>query len=339
MAGRFAPSPTGDLHLGNLRTALVAWLAARSSGSGFLVRIEDLDRVASSREHEERQLSDLSALGLDHDGTVVRQSERFDAYHTAIAELVHMDLVYPCYCTRREIAAEIAASVAAPHASPKVIDTTGHGEPGLMVPDGAYPGTCRELTRAERAEREELGRPPALRLRGGGPPVEFHDAVAGPVAGAVDDVVLRRGDGVPAYNLAVVVDDAAQGVTQVVRGDDLLSSTPRQIRLQRLLGLPTPSYLHLPLVLGDDGERVAKRHGAVTLRDLGTHGVGPVEVLRSLAASLELPSAEEAATAGDLLAALDGHFDPARVPKRPVSISTLTGGFRAPDRTDRSSQG
>ncbi len=162
-------------------------------------------------------------------------------------------LVYPCYCTRREIRREIEAAASAPH-----------GE----LPSDGYPGTCRDLTRAERSEREALGRPAALRLRTEHEQIEFVDLLAGVYRGPVDDVVLQRGDGVPAYNLAVVVDDAAQGVTQVVRGDDLLSSTPRQVLLQRLLGLPTPEYLHVPLVLGPDGERLAKRHGAVTLSQL-----------------------------------------------------------------------
>ena len=304
MAGRFAPSPTGDLHLGNLRTALVAWLAARATGRDFLVRMEDLDRVTSSREHEARQLADLAALGIHHDGEVVRQSERFAPYRAAIDRLAADGRVYPCYCTRREIRAEIEAAARAPH---------DH------LPDGAYPGTCRDLTADERAVREAAGRRPALRLRTDGEVIDVVDLVAGPYAGAVDDVVLARADGVPAYNLAVVVDDAAQGVTQVVRGDDLLASTPRQILLQRLLGLPTPAYLHVPLVLGPDGQRLAKRHGAVTLHDLAAAGWSPTDVVGVLARSLGLAAASERVTVADLV----DRFDPTRLPEHPVHLADL----------------
>ncbi|MEZ5233480.1 MAG: tRNA glutamyl-Q(34) synthetase GluQRS [Acidimicrobiales bacterium] len=213
--------------------------------------MEDLDRVTASAAHEAGQLADLAAIGLDWDGPVVRQSERFDRYFEALATLRAADLVYPCYCTRREIRRRSGAA-SAPHG----------------LPEGAYPGRCRRLTATERARLEGEGRRPAWRLRTDGEEISFVDEVAGPTAGRVDDVVLARNDGVPAYNLAVVVDDAAQGVSQVVRGDDLLSSTPRQIHLQRLLGLPTPTYLHVPLVLGADGQRLAKRHGAVTLAQL-----------------------------------------------------------------------
>ncbi len=283
VVGRFAPSPTGPLHLGNLRTALVAWLAARSAGGRFLVRIEDLDRVTSSRDHERSQLADLAALGLDWDATPVRQSERFDLYEAAIARLTSAGLTYPCYCTRREI----REAVRAPHGD---------------VPDGRYPGTCRGLSAAQRRRREDAGRRPALRLQATVDRIAFVDELVGPVEGAVDDVVLRRNDGVPAYNLAVVVDDHDQGVTQVVRGDDLVASTPRQIHLARLLGLAVPRYLHVPLVLAPDGSRLAKRHGAVTLADLAARHVGPAAVLGRLAASLGLADAGEYVVAGDLVA-------------------------------------
>jgi len=265
--GRFAPSPSGPLHLGNLRTALLAWWAARGDGSAFLLRVEDLD-PSSRPEHEAGQLADLRALGLDWDGPVVRQSERRGLYEDALARLVAADLTYPCYCTRREI----REAVRAPH-----------------EPPDAYPGTCRHLTAAERRAREADGRPPALRLRSTGEEVAATDALHGPLHGVVDDVVLRRNDGLPAYNLAVVVDDAAQGVEEVVRGDDLLPSTPRQAHLARVLGLPVPAYLHVPLVLGPDGARLAKRHGAVTLADATAAGVPPALVRTRLAASLDLP--------------------------------------------------
>jgi len=294
MAGRFAPSPTGDLHLGNLRTALLAWLAARSTGRRYLVRMEDLDRVTSSVGHERSQLADLAAIGLDWDGDVVRQSERFDIYRRHIERLDEAGLVYRCYCTRREIRAEIEAAANAPHAH---------------LPDGAYPGTCRDLTADERAEREGGGRSPALRLRTDGDEVEFDDVVLGPTRGRVDDVVLARADGVPAYNLAVVVDDALQGVDQVVRGDDLAPSTPRQILLQQLLGFEQPEYWHVPLVLGPDGERLAKRHGAVTLDDLAAEGHTAADVLASLARSVGLAAATEPASSITTATLLD-RFDP-----------------------------
>lgn len=298
-AGRFAPSPTGDLHLGNLRTALVAWLFARHAGSAFLVRMEDLDRVQASAEHERSQLADLAALGLDWDGDVVRQSERFDRYEAAIAQLDAAGLTYPCFCTRREIREASAAP---------------HGEP---LPDGAYPGTCRELTAVERAEREAAGRPPALRLRGPGASVTVDDALLGEVTALVDDVVLRRNDGVPAYNLAVVVDDAAQGIEQVVRGDDLASSAPRQRHLADLLGLPPVAYAHVPLVLGPDGKRLAKRDGPVTLADQLALGRTPEHVVGVLAGSLGLGDEPEPCRPGDLVAG----FDPTRIAPAPWSWS------------------
>jgi glutamyl-tRNA synthetase len=296
MRGRFAPSPTGALHLGNLRTALVAWLQARSEGGEWYVRMEDLDRVTASPAHEAGQLAALAALGLLPNGPVVRQSERFELYRTAIATLHAQGRVYECFCTRREI----REAVSAPH---------GEG------PDGAYPGTCRNLTQAERDAHRRAGRVPALRLRTDGEKFTVSDLVAGTYEGGVDDVVLQRNDGVPAYNLAVVVDDAAQGITHVVRGDDLLGSTPRQRLLQELLGLPVPIYAHVPLVLAPDGTRLAKRHGAVTLDDLAGIGVTSQQVLARLGASLGLCS-ERAAVSLDALLA---RFDIGAVPRTPWS--------------------
>jgi glutamyl-tRNA synthetase len=268
MRGRFAPSPTGELHVGNLRTALAAWCSARSQGGSFVVRMEDLDPVTSSPAHEARQLDDLARLGIVGDVPVLRQSERFDLYRDAIEQLRRAGLVYPCYCTRREIREASAAP---------------HGEP---LPDGAYPGTCRDLSADDRRRREDDGRRPALRLRTSGERYVVHDVVAGTFEGGIDDVVLQRNDGVPAYNLAVVVDDHLQGVTEVVRGDDLLPSTPRQLHLQHLLGLDTPVYAHVPLVVGTDGVRLAKRHGAVTSSELAARGVSAGRLLAVLGASL-----------------------------------------------------
>lgn len=273
ITGRFAPSPTGVLHLGNLRTALAAWMSARRDGPGtgrFLVRFEDLDRVTSSHGVAAGQLADLAALGIRPDEAPVFQSNRFDLYDRAVDRLIAEGLTYPCFCTRREI----REAAQAPHGTPQT-----------------YSGACRTLTPRERARRA-VERPGAVRLNTAAAGLEgaslgFRDALAGDVRGPVDDVVLRRNDGVPAYNVAVVVDDAAQGVSEVVRGVDLLTVTPSQVALQRLLGLPTLDYMHVPLVLGPDGERLAKRHGAVTLRDLAAEGVDVAEVRRRLQAEVE----------------------------------------------------
>ena len=296
--GRFAPSPTGELHVGNLRTALLAWLFARSTGGRFLMRVEDLDRQRVKPGYEERQLADLAALGIDWDGAVVRQSERLDLYAHAIDRLERDGRVYPCFCTRAEI--REAASAA-------------HGP----LPEGAYPGTCRELSRAERAEREAAGRPPALRVRAHDEGVTFTDRLLAEQAGTVDDFVILRGDGTPAYNLAVVVDDAAQGVEEVVRGADLADSTPRQLLLARLLELPEPAYAHVPLVLGPDGVRLAKRHGAVTLADRVALGDTPDDVVAWMAATSGLAEPGERPSAADLVE----RFDPARLPREPTVLS------------------
>ena len=271
MAGRFAPSPTGDLHIGNLRTALVAALLAHSTEREFIIRMEDLDLVTASPEFEEHQIADLAAVGVVTSTKIVRQSERFELYRNAIERLTESGDAYPCYCSRREIRAEIEAAAHAPNGN---------------LPDGAYPGTCRNLTTAQRSEREAEGRRPALRLRTSGETYVVEDMIAGRFEGGIDDVVLARADGVPAYNLAVVVDDAVQGIDQVVRGDDLLSSTPRQMHLQRLLGLPTPEYAHVPLVLGDMGSRLAKRDGAITLRELVERGESVSAVRDAIAMSI-----------------------------------------------------
>lgn len=248
-AGRFAPSPSGDLHVGNLRTALLAWLWARSTGRRFVLRIDDLDRVRQGAES--RQIDDLHTIGLDWDGPIWRQSERVDEYRAAIRRLTNAGLTYPCFCTRREI----QEAPSAPHAPP-----------------GAYPGTCRDLSPAERQARA-ADRPPALRLRSDVSEWSIVDERHGTVAGTVDDLVLLRNDGVPAYNLTVVVDDHAQSVDQVVRGDDLLSSAPRQAYLAMLLGLDLPTYVHVPLAVNTSGARLAKRDGAVTRTELEARGV------------------------------------------------------------------
>jgi glutamyl-tRNA synthetase len=282
--GRFAPSPTGTLHVGNLRTALLAWLFARSPGARFLVRMEDLDQGRVQTGAAERQLRDLRAIGLDWDGEVVYQSHRHDAYEAALERLLAAGDLYECFCTR----AEIRAAASAPHGP---------------LPEGAYPGTCLRLTEAERRRKRAGGRPPALRVRANGARVAFTDRLHGRQEGVVDDFVVRRNDGAPAYNLAVIVDDAWQGIGEVVRGDDLLDTTPRQLYLAERLGLKPPTYAHVPLVLGPDGARLAKRHGAVTLDELDAGAA-----VRWMATTLGLDSATTAAEMRE-------RFDPAVLPR------------------------
>jgi glutamyl-tRNA synthetase len=284
-AGRFAPSPSGELHVGNLRTALLAWLFARSTARKFLLRVEDLDRARAGAEAE--QLRDLEAIGITWDGDAVHQTARGSLYAHAISRLEAAGLTYECFCTRREI----QEAPSAPHA-----------------PQGAYPGTCRNLDPAE-LEFKRSTRPAAIRLRADVAQYTVHDLLHGAYTGLVDDFVLRRNDGVTAYNLAVVVDDAEQGIDQVVRGDDLLPSTPRQAFLASLLNIPVPEYAHVPLVVNADGVRLAKRDGAVTLRDLADAGHSAEAVRGRLLESLGLP-------AGPLEQALNA-FDPALVPREP----------------------
>jgi glutamyl-tRNA synthetase len=284
-AGRFAPSPSGELHVGNLRTAILAWLFAKSTGRDFLLRVEDLDRARSGAEAE--QLRDLKAVGVSWDADVVRQTERGPLYEDAIGRLTAEGRTYECFCTRREI----QEAPSAPHS-----------------PQGAYPGTCRRLSEAER-EIRRASRPASIRLRSDVDEWAVEDQLHGHYVGVVDDFVLRRNDHVMAYNLAVVVDDAAQGIDQVVRGDDLLPSTPRQAYLATLLGLTVPQYAHVPLVVNHDGVRLAKRDGAVTLGDLAAVGVSAERVRDLLLESLGLP-------AGSLQDAVP-EFDPGRLPREP----------------------
>ena len=288
--GRFAPSPTGTLHVGNLRTALLGWLFARSAGARYLVRMEDLDQGRVQSGAAERQLRDLRAIGLDWDGEVIWQSTRAEAYELAIHRLRGAGHLYECFCTR----AEIRAASSAPHGA---------------LPEGAYPGTCLKLTEAERRRKRAGGRPPALRVRADAAHIAFTDRLRGPQEGVVDDFVVRRNDGAPAYNLAVVVDDAWQAIREVVRGDDLLETTPRQIFLAGLLEFEPPAHAHVPLVLGPDGARLAKRHGAVTLED--------VEAATAVAWMARTLGLRPATTAAELL---DG-FDPGALPTAPTRFA------------------
>lgn len=282
---RYAPSPTSDLHLGNLRTALAGWLTARRAGGRWLMRIEDLDtaRVHAFAGGAERQLADLAALGLDFDGPLVFQSDRREAYLEAIRMLG--DHTYECYCTRREI----AEAASAPH-------------------DGyrPYPGTCRRLSSGER-DRLRRSRPAAIRVRTDGLAWRVRDAFAGAVEGRVDDFVLVRGDGQVAYNLAVVVDDLAMGITHVTRGADLLSSAPRQAWLAAHLGGRQPDYAHAGLVVNEQGARLAKRDGSVTLGELHARGLSASDVLALLSESLGLGPCR---TVDEALAAMPGPYPP-----------------------------
>lgn len=291
-AGRYAPSPSGDLHFGNLRTVVLAWLFARRTGRAFYMRVEDIDSERSSAESATRQLEDLAAIGLEWDQPVLYQHDRGTAYADALARLD----TYECYCSRRDI----REAASAPHAQP-----------------GIYPGTCHDLTDEQRAQRrselEAEGRLPAIRLRSEVREWTVRDYYAGEYTGPVDDVILKRGGRVDqaqagdwAYNLAVVVDDGYQGVDQVVRGDDLLFSAPAQAYVAHELGLAEPEYVHVPLVVGPEGRRLAKRDGAVTLRDMGDPG----EVFRRIAVSVGCP---DAADPGQLLEV----FDPGSLPRKP----------------------
>ena len=263
---RFAPSPTGRLHLGHALSAVRAHGMARAAGGRFLVRIEDIDGTRSRPEHVETILADLRWLGLDWDDLSF-QSQRLERYAAALDDLRGRGLVYPCFCTR----AEIAASASAPHG---------------MAP--IYPGTCRPLAPAERAGR--MATPHCWRLDmaravATAGPLTWHDATAGGVTavpGVQGDVVLARKDAPSSYHLAVSVDDAAQGVTDIVRGADLFDATHVHRLLQALLNLPVPRYHHHPLILGADGQRLAKRHGAPALADMRGRGVDGVALAADL---------------------------------------------------------
>jgi glutamyl-tRNA synthetase len=315
--GRLAPSPTGPFHLGNGRTALLAWLAARAAGGALVMRVEDLDLPRVRPGMEAGILAALRWLGLgwvegpDRGGPAgpYRQSERGGRYQAALTQLREAGLVYPCFCSR----AEIAAVAQAPHGP---------------VDDGPrYPGTCRGLSAGEVAWRTAARRP-AWRLRVEPGEVRFDDAVHGPCrfepAAETGDFVVMRADGVAAYQLAVVVDDAAMGITEVVRGDDLLSSTARQLLLYAALGLPAPRFAHAPLVLGEDGERLAKRSGARSLGELREAGVAPEAVVGWLAASCGLAPGGTRCRADELVAS----FSFAKLPRAPTRLAAGDGALR-----------
>jgi glutamyl-Q tRNA(Asp) synthetase len=273
---RFAPSPTGYLHLGHVRSALEGWRAARAAGGRFLLRLEDIDHTRCRPEYDAAIVEDLAWLGLDWDGPVRRQSEHFADYRAALARLDAAGLLYPCFCTRRDVQAEIARAGGAPQ-----------GDQGAP-----YPGTCRSLGAAERSERRERGTDYALRLD-----VAAAVARTGPLAwvedqrpvaadpAALGDVVLARKEVPTSYHLAVTLDDGLQGVSLVTRGADLFAATHIHRLLQALLGLPTPHYRHHPLLTDAAGRRLAKRDGALTIRAMRQAGMTPAAILAAAQSS------------------------------------------------------
>ena len=274
LVGRLAPSPTGVLHLGNARSFLLAWLSIRSRGGRILLRIEDLDGPRIRAGAEDATLEDLCWMGLDWDGTPLRQSERGKLYEAAEQRLLEQAQAYPCVCTR----SEIAEAASAPH----------EGEVGVPP----YSGHCRGRFSSREDAREQSGREAALRFRVDGVARPFHDGFYGEQEGRLDgDFVISKRDGEAAYQLAVVIDDAASGVTEVLRADDLLPSTPRQLLLFEALGLRSPAFIHTPLLVGPDGRRLAKRHGDTSLRYFRERGVAPERLVGYLAEISGLASA------------------------------------------------
>ena len=304
--GRFAPSPSGRIHLGNILCCLLAWLSARQKGGRVILRIEDLDTARCPRKYAVQMLEDLRWLGLTWDeGPEIGgpdgpyfQSERTELYQAALEKLTAQGLVYPCFCTRAELHAASAP----------------HREDGQAI----YPGTCRNLS-AEEAARQRLQRTPALRLRVPEETWGFTDGHMGPchedLARDCGDFLLRRSDGLFAYQLAVVVDDAAMGVTEVVRGGDLLDSTPRQLYLYHLLGLTPPAFYHFPLLLAPDGRRLSKRDA-----DAGLEELRPRMTAEELLGKLAFLGGFHPSAAPCRAEGLLDEFDWDRVPRQDVRI-------------------
>ncbi|WP_197735963.1 tRNA glutamyl-Q(34) synthetase GluQRS [Arabiibacter massiliensis] len=296
VVGRFAPSPTGRMHAGNVFAALVAWLVAKSQGGRIVLRIEDLDAERSKPQFVDAVQRDFERLGLTWDEGPFFQHDRQEAYRAAFDSLVERDLVYPCFCTRADLHA-----ASAPHRGEKPV----------------YPGTCRTLTSAERAARA-LERTPAQRLVVPDADVSFIDQVQGPysqnLARDCGDFLVRRSDGAFAYQLAVVVDDAAQGVNSIVRGVDLLCSTPQQIHLQELLGLPHPDYAHIPLLVAELNRRLSKRDKDAALDELIARFKTPEAVIGHIAGITGLAPTSEPATPEELLRTFDLAALPATFP-------------------------
>lgn len=294
--GRFAPSPSGEMHLGNAWTALLAWLAARHSGGDMILRIEDLDPDRSRSEYASQIMTDLRWLGLDWDegpdiGGLYEpytQDERRNLYEKAIRQLTELGLIYPCFCSRAQL-----------HSSPALAPHAGETE-------WRYPGTCRQLEEQERQDRLREGRKPLQRITVPDKMFSFVDHIQGKYQQNLKEVsgdfIVQRSDGVHAYQLAVVVDDALMKVTQVVRGADLLGSTPRQLFLYQALGLTPPSFAHVPLLCGPDGQRLSKRHQALSLTALRRQGKKPERIVGYLAWRAGLIQRQESVAARDLIA-------------------------------------
>lgn len=307
--GRFAPTPSGLLHIGNVWTALLAWLQIRHAGGDFVLRVEDLDQPRSRPVYREQALVDLRWLGLDWDegpdvGGLHRpydQSARLERYDAALQHLRQTGRLYPCYCSR----AELLAMASAPH--------------GLSSEGPAYLGTCRSLTAEERDAKAML-KDPSLRFLVDELPLSFDDLVQGEQnfpPGMGGDFVVQRADGIIGYQLAVVVDDAAMGITDVLRGADLLDSTPRQLMLYEALGYAPPTFAHVPLVLGVDGERLAKRNRSTTVVGLREAGVSPEQVIGCLGYLAGLLDRPEPVRAAELVRS----FDLRQIPRDPVVLS------------------
>lgn len=311
IVGRLAPSPTGELHLGHARSFLVAWWHARSRGGKVILRLDDIDVERASQAHIDAALRDLEWIGLDWDGAPVIESSRLGELSRAAARLVVVEMAYPCVCTRGELA-RVAAEQA--RAEEQV------GAP-QAVRELRYPGTCRDRFHSLAEAERETGQPAGLRLWVEPGTVRFVDEVAGPqsfdVASEVGDFLVQRRSGAPAYQLACVIDDALDGVTEVVRGDDLLPSTARQLLVQRALGLAAPRYAHLPLVLDHSGTRLAKRSAALSLAALRARGVDPRSIVTWAAeVSGQVPGRTGRFTASDLL----GTFALGSVPRAPTVL-------------------
>lgn len=310
--GRLAPSPTGYLHLGNARSFLLAWLQMRNMGGRIILRIEDLDTQRAAPNAAEQIVRDLRWLGLDWDNQLTPayfQSNRFPFYQQALATLQERGLLYPCFCSRKEL---------------RSIASAPHGADGPI-----YPGTCRQLTHAQQQQRSQE-KSPAFRFKVcPGTVVEQHDEVAGlqreELGQTTGDFIVARADGVVSYQLAVVVDDIAMGVTHVLRGDDLLGSAPRQILLHRTFGATPPTFAHVPLILGADGVRLAKRHGAVALRELRESGVAAERLVGWLAWSCGMIDRPEPTTATELIS----EFSLRTIPREAIRLDASALSFFA----------
>lgn len=308
--GRFAPSPSGEMHLGNAWTFLLAWLQVRSLGGSMVLRMEDLDPERSKPRYFEELLEDLRWLGLDWDEGPDKggpyapyyQDARRNLYEEALHILERSGFLYPCYCSR----AELRSVAQAPHA----------GESA-----GGYPGTCRKLTQQERDAKEREGRKASTRLMIPDICIEYHDLCRGlfrqEIAREVGDFIVRRADGVHAYQLAVVVDDAAMHISHVLRGADLLDSTPRQLLLYRLLNLSAPCFAHVPLFIGQDGHRLSKRHGDISIARLRAKGIRANTIIGYLAYKANLIDRWEQVKCEDLIRG----FDLAKLPRDNIVIS------------------